>query len=564
MALRLLFALALVLLLSRTAAAALPDGHWQLVSHAVPASLAPGARVEVEVRLQNRTSLTWSEERQDRLAYHWRAEDGSVLEWDGRRTHLPAPLPPGESVTLQATIEAPSAPGRYYLQFEPVREHKRWWGAPSFTRDVVIAVEVVATDARLAWSIDQPAPLPRLAAGAQVLVPLRLHNVGDAPWSPAASDRLSYHWIDGDGRRIEGIRTPLPGPAPPGATVELTAQLLAPPTPGAYTLEWEPVREHLRWFGPPRTATPTITAIVGPSRDRVTIDPPLAEIHARTASELDVIVVNHGDTWPEAHGLALSYHWHTRDGALVEYDGLRTPLPALARGEEALVTARVQGPEDPGEHQLEWALVRDGVGWYAPEPPVTQPVTVQPPLLGWELRAVDWPWTLPVGREETVRVRVHNTGLATLSPRTADRLSYRWHRTDGSAAGEEGLRSELPADLPPGASTSVLLRIAGPPRAGTHMLELGLVREHVAWAPDPAGLPNTAAVLVVRRSDLAQISLVLLTLAAIVLARRRRLGPAALRRLPALWSWAATLTLSLAFADLAALPPWSGGLAPLS
>jgi len=558
---RLLFALALALLLPCTAAAALPDGHWQLVSHAVPASLAPGAQVEVEVRLRNRTSLTWSEERQDRLAYHWRAEDGSVLEWDGRRTRLPAPLPPGEAVTLQATIKAPSAPGRYYLQFEPVREHKRWWGAPSFTRDVVIAVEVVANDAQLAWSLEQPGPLPALAAGAQVEVPLRLHNIGDAPWSPAASDRLSYHWVDGDGRRLEGIRTPLPGPVEPGATVLLVAKLLAPPTPGIYTLEWEPVREHLRWFGPPRAGPPPITAIVGPARDRFTIDPPLAEIHARSTNELDVIVVNHGDTWPEGHGLALSYHWRASDGQLVEYDGQRTPLPALARGEEALVTARVQGPDQPGEHLLEWAAVRDGVGWYAPETPVTQAVTVQPPLLGWELRAVDWPWTLPVGREEVVRVRIHNTGLATLSARTADRLTYRWHRPDGGAAGEEGLRSELPGDLSPGASVSVLLRVAGPPRTGAHVLELGLVREHVAWAPTPTGLPNTASIFVVRRSDLAQVFLVLLTLVAVVQARRRRLGPAALRRLPALWSWAATLALSLAFADLAALPPWSGGLA---
>ena len=101
---------------------------------------------------------------------------------------------------------------------------------------------------------------------------------------------------------------------------------------------------------------------------------------------------------------------------------------------------------------------------------------------------------MPVGREEILRVRVQNTGLTTLSPRTADRLSYRWHQTDGSAAGEEGLRSELPGDLPPGTSATVALRVAGPPRTGAHVLELGLVREHVAWAPAPAGLPNTAVV----------------------------------------------------------------------
>ena len=562
MSTRPLLALALVLLLPRPSAAALPDGHWQLISHGVPATLAPGAQVEVAVRLKNRTAQVWSEERQDRLAYHWLAEDGSVLEWDGRRTHLLAPLLPGEAVTLQATIKAPTTPGHYYLQFEPVREHKRWWGAPSFTRDIIIPVDVVGVDAELAWSIEQVGPAPALAAGAQVEVPLRLHNAGDAPWSPAAGDRLAYHWIDGDGRRIEGIRTALPGFVAPGATLEIAGRVLAPSEPGTYTLEWEPVREHVRWFGPPRGAgTRSFTAVVGPTRDRFTLDPGPTDIHAHTTSELDVIVVNHGDTWLEGHGLSLSYHWRAADGTMVEYDGLRTPLPALAAGEEAVVTARVQGPAEPGDYRLEWAAVRDGVGWYEPEVPAVQPVPVQRPLLAWTLRAVDWPWTLPVGREEILRVRVQNTGLTTLSPRTADRLSYRWRRTDGSAAGEEGLRSELPGDLPPGASAIVPLRIAGPPRTGAHVLELGLVREHVSWAPPPAGLANAAAVYVVRRSDLAQIALVLLTLGAIVQARRRRLGPAMLRRFPALWAWAATLALSLEFSDLAALPPWHGGLA---
>ena len=558
--------LALVLLLAPltpgSARAKLPDGNWELVSHAMPATLAPGAQVQVEVRLINRSTVLWSEERQDRLAYHWYAADGSLYQRDGERTRLPAPLAPGEAVTLQARVHAPTVPGSYFLQFEPVREHRRWWGAPGFTRDLIIPVEVIAADADLAWSIDPPPPLPPLAAGEQIEVPLVVHNTGDSPWSAAAGDRLSYHWIDREGRRLEGIRTNLPGPVAAGAAVPLSARLLAPPTPGAYTLIWEPVREHVRWLGPPRAGDPSSPAIVGPPRDRFTLEPAEPRVHARSVTEAELLIVNHGDDWPEGHGLSLSYHWRAPDGAMLEFDGLRTPLPALQRGEEALITARVQGPERPGEYLLEWAAVREGVGWYPPERPAEQPITVAGPLLAWELRAADWPWTLPVGREELVRVRVRNNGLATLSPRTGDRLTYRWRLPDGSALGEDGLRSELPGDLPPGASASVPVRVAGPHQTGPHMLELGLVREHVAWAAPPtAGLPHSAAVLIARRSDLAQIALVLASLAALVQARRRRLGPAALRRLPALWSWAATFALTLGFADLAGLPLWRGGLA---
>jgi uncharacterized membrane protein len=43
---------------------------------------------------------------------------------EGERTHLPAPLAPGESVDLVLHVTAPTEPGRYYLQFEPVREQQ--------------------------------------------------------------------------------------------------------------------------------------------------------------------------------------------------------------------------------------------------------------------------------------------------------------------------------------------------------------------------------------------------------------------------------------------------------
>ena len=555
-------ALALALLAPASARAELPDGHWQLLSHAVPPTLAPGAQVTVTVVLKNRTHLTWSEEKQDRLSYHWRNLDGSVLEWDGARTPLPAPLAPGQQIQLAATVRAPPTPGRYYLQFEPVREHRRWWGPASFTRDLLIPVEVVTSDARLAWTLDPPAPLPPLAASQPLEVPLRLHNTGDAPWSPAAGDRLSYHWLDADGRRLEGLRTNLPGPVAPGASVDLRARLAAPPNPGTYTLEWEPVREHVRWLGPPSSGNRSITVTVGKARDRLHVEAELPPVHARSISEFDVLVVNHGDDWPEDHGLALSYHWRDPSGRDVDYDGLRTPLPALAHNEEVLLHARLQGPPTEGPHLLEWAAVRENTGWYPTDPPSEVPVTILPPLLSFELCAADWPWTVPVGREEFIHVRIRNTGAATLSPQTADRLSYRWRSPDGALLGEEGLRSELPADIPPGTTLSVPLRVAGPTSTGPHILELGLVREHVGWAATPAaGLPTSASILVTRRSDLAELLLLTTTLALIFQARRKRLSHLALRRLPALWTWAATLILGLSFADLAGLPPWRGGLA---
>ena len=355
-------ALTAVLALAPTAANAvpLPLGHWELLRRDVPATLLPGARIDVPVRIRNRSDREWSEATRDRLAYHWRYPDGTMAVQEGERTHLPAPLAPGESVDLVLHVTAPTEPGRYYLQIEPVREMRRWWGLPYLGRDLLIPVEVTGGD--LSWSIGQVAQPPPIAPGRRTTIPIRLTNDGDTTWSPSAGDRLSHHILDPEGRRSEGVRTRLPGPVPPHTTVDLDAEILAPTTPGPHRVIWEPVREHVRWYGPPRSGTPTTELLITDTREHIIIDPPPLTIHAQTIADIDVLVRNAGDDLPEDHGLLLSYHWRTPDGAILEFEGQRTPLPPLAPGEEALVPARLRGPERPGEHQLEWALVREDVG----------------------------------------------------------------------------------------------------------------------------------------------------------------------------------------------------------
>jgi len=553
---------ALLGLVPALARAELPAGRWQLLAHEVPPTLAPGVEIDVPVTLRNTSGERWTEARKDRLAYHWFSADGRMVERDGLRTTLPAPLESGESVTLRARLRAPSTPGIYYVQFEPVREHRRWWGPTGLGRDVVIRVEVQPSDGDLAWSIEAPADLPPLAAGQKIEVSLRLRNTGGAPWSPRTDDHLSYHWLDREGRRSEGLRTTLPGPVAPGQSITLRAQLLAPTEPGPHTLVWEPVREHVRWYGPPQAGDAETTIVIGPVRDRFLLDVDVPEISADSTSEAVAIVTNLGDDWPADHGLALGYHWLRPDGSTALFDGLRTPLPALASGEETVVTASVRGPAETGPHLLTFEAVREHVGWYPPEQPLISAVDVLPPLLAWSLLAAEWPWTVAVGREQTLRIRVRNTGRTDLSPETGDRLGYRWRTVDGGLLGEEGLRSELPGPLAPGERVSLDLRISGPSRPGEHILELGLVREHVAWiAPSKDTGPVAEPVQVLRRSDALQFAFVIATLALIFAARRNRLGPAALRRAPALWLWAAALALSLSFTDLAAIPPWPGAVA---
>jgi hypothetical protein len=96
------------------------------------------------------------------------------------------------------------------------------------------------------------------------LVDVRLRNDGRVTWSSDERPpfRLSYHWLDRDGRPIEfdGLRTAFDDDVPPGAEVALRARIRAPSRPGEYQLAWDVVQEQRLWFSTegasgPRTAT---------------------------------------------------------------------------------------------------------------------------------------------------------------------------------------------------------------------------------------------------------------------------------------------------------------------
>lgn len=100
----------------------------------LPARLAPGSRLEVQFGFKNAGSETWPATGQGelyvvRLAHRWlRARDGQVVaDYGNHRVELPAPLAPGQSVTLADTLQAPSQPGDYLVQVDLVHEGVAWF-----------------------------------------------------------------------------------------------------------------------------------------------------------------------------------------------------------------------------------------------------------------------------------------------------------------------------------------------------------------------------------------------------------------------------------------------------
>jgi len=93
---------------------------------------------------------------------------------------------------------------------------------------------------------------PQVRAGETFTVLTRLFNRSRFPWTAygAARVNLAYHWLDASGKQIveDGLRTPMPWPVPPGGRVSVQQKVLAPPSPGRYVLELDPVFETVAWF----------------------------------------------------------------------------------------------------------------------------------------------------------------------------------------------------------------------------------------------------------------------------------------------------------------------------
>ncbi|HET9223861.1 MAG TPA: glycosyltransferase, partial [Roseiflexaceae bacterium] len=137
--------------------------------------------------------------------------------------------------------------------------------------------------------------------------------------------------------------------------------------------------------------------------------------------------------------------------------------------------------------------------------------TGQSSRLGAEYQIAE-PW--PAARSDLpllLNVRVRNTGAIAWpdDSRRPINLSYHWLDQRGRIVDYEGVRATLPGSLPSGDSVELELPVEPPPRAGSYLLQLDMVEEHVGWfshqgvaplampievAPAPLGRPRVCIV----------------------------------------------------------------------
>lgn len=104
---------------------------WYGASYEAPRALefVPGGRYRVPVDVANTGRIEWRSDESPpfALSYHWVvAGSGRVVEFNGRRTAFPEPVPPGGHASVRAFVIAPATPGWYDLVWDVVHEYRAW------------------------------------------------------------------------------------------------------------------------------------------------------------------------------------------------------------------------------------------------------------------------------------------------------------------------------------------------------------------------------------------------------------------------------------------------------
>jgi hypothetical protein len=115
--------------------ASLPGNDAVFLAQSVPGSMATGQRVPVSVTMLNTGSTTWSEATGHRLGSQ-APQDNTT--WGAARQVLPAPVPPGQQVTISFSVTAPPGPNAVF-QWRMVQELREWFGA--FTPALTVQTE---------------------------------------------------------------------------------------------------------------------------------------------------------------------------------------------------------------------------------------------------------------------------------------------------------------------------------------------------------------------------------------------------------------------------------------
>jgi len=456
-------------------------------SHNTPSSLGTGLQIPVTITLTNTGSLTWPKDGDNAvyLSYHWLDSAWQVVVWDGLRTTLPKDVSTGQSVTLSASLKAPSTVGNYNLRWDLVRENVTWFSYEG-TQPLGIAVSIVVPPTYgVQWgSSNTPASLGN---DLQVPVTITVTNAGSMTWHKEVDNPvyISYHWFKNSQVVVwDGLRTALPNDLASGESATIIANLKTPSELGNYSLKWDLVREKITWFSfeGAQLMGMTVSVITPPKYGVLwsNVTTPINLFAGKYNDYPKITLTNIGSlTWSKNENVYLSYHLY-KDGKVVVWDGKRIPFyQDVAPGQSVSYWPGVDVPVETGEYALKWDLVHEKVTWFSFQGVPTADVTVSvvPPFYGAELTNNNMPANIAAGQQITVSFIIKNFGYF-MWPKGGDNPVYleyyTYNETYSYHIDYSPSKIYIPQDVAPGQTVTVQAPFQTPVAPGIYIIRWSL------------------------------------------------------------------------------------------
>ena len=337
----------LLLAASLLVATAHAANNSAFVSQNVPAVMVPGQVYAVSVTLQNTGTTTWSSGALYKLGTQ-NPMDNTL--WTGStRVALPSNVAPGQNVTFNFNVTAPSTPGTYNFQWKMVQEFVEWFGAQS----VNVAVKVGLNDAIFA---SQSVP-PVMTPGQSYAVTVTMTNTGGSTWSTSGY-RLGSQ--NPENNMNWGLNRVAPtATTPPGSNGVFNFNVTAPSTPGTYNFQWKMGQSGVEWFG---GLSNNVAVKVGLDNAAFVSQSVPATMIAGQNYAVSVTMQNNGSTtWPAGSAGLGSQNAQDNTTWGLNRVPLTTPVgPGASRTFNFSVTA----PSAPGTYNFQWKMLQEPNGWF--------------------------------------------------------------------------------------------------------------------------------------------------------------------------------------------------------
>ena len=468
---------------------------------AVPARATISLPLVAPVRLTNTSSFGWNASGPNpvNLAYHWADLANNTVIWDGQRTALPADVPVGGVVTVNASIPTPKAPGTYVLRLDLVREGIAWFSS----NGVATAGVTIAVTSGLAASYAPPASTQSTFVLGPNSFPVTVSNTGTVTWPAGGATpvHLAYHWLGPTGQVVvwDGARGALPNDVAPGQSAVVTVPIISPDAVGPYTLRLDLVQEGVTWFSAqgvtPRDVGINVTNGFAASYAAPT---PATSFLPGSRVVLPITLTNTGlVTWVAggANPVHLAAHVYDQLGQVILWDGERSALPNdVAPGQSVAIQVAIAVPAGTvrARYTVRFDLVREGVAWFSSYgvPAGIGSVGADP---DYRL-SVSTSATTVSRSAPSIAITITNTSAVTWTTGGAAPIdvSSHWLAPDGTRLVWDGPRLALIGQgqtVGPGAAVTLTLPLASPPAGAA--LVIDLVAEGLRWFGNGSPTPIT-------------------------------------------------------------------------